>query len=326
MVSKIELYREVLEIEPNSKVFFPLARLLAASGQDDEAAKVLARGIAFHPDHLEAKFLLIELLTRQGRGSEADAVFADVGGLLSRYPSVWLLWSRTAAARSKDPSLAMLFLANYFQNESLTWSEVMERGLRSLRQAEAAPDREAGAPPQAPVAAAADVWAAPATAAPATAAPVAPTAPTAPRDEAGGGESLTLRGAREVRELAADLLEAPKEAPEAKAKGRAGKGREAVVRTKTMAALLADQGDTAGARAIYEELLAELPAGAQRREIEALAAALEAAKPAGPPAASGADAPAAAPAAEPARKPGGPAKLVSLLEALAERLDARAGG
>ncbi len=302
MVSKIELYREVLEIEPNSKVFFPLAGLLAAAGRDEEAAEVLARGIAFHPDHLEAKFLRIELLTRQGRAGDADAVFADVGGLLSRYPSVWLLWSKAAAARSKDPSLAMLFLANYFQNESLTWTEVMERGLRSLRQAEAAPEREA-AP--------------------------APAQAAAPRGEAAPGESLSLRGAKEVRELAADLLQAPREAAEPRGKARAGKGREAVVRTKTMAALLAEQGDSAGARAIYEELLAELPLGPQRREIEALAAGLEAAKPSGPPAAEALDpAPVAAEAApdEPPRKQGGPAKLVSLLEALAGRLDARAGG
>ena len=117
MASKIELYREVLEIEPNSKVFFPLARELAALGREDEAAGVLSRGIAQHPDHLEAKFFLIELLSRLGRAGEADAVFTDVGSLLSRYPAVWLLWSRTAAARSQDPALAMLFLANYFQDE-----------------------------------------------------------------------------------------------------------------------------------------------------------------------------------------------------------------
>ena len=142
MLSKIELYREVLEIEPNSKVFFPLARQLAEQDHQDEAVAVLTRGIAFHPDHLEAKFLLIELLTRQGREDQAQDVFTDVGSMLSRYPSVWLLWSKTAAARSKDPSLAMLFLAHYFQNQTLTWADVMERGLQSLSQAAGQP-REA---------------------------------------------------------------------------------------------------------------------------------------------------------------------------------------
>ena len=108
MANKIELYREVLEIEPNSKVFFPLARELAEEGHVDAAVAVLQKGIAFHPDHLEAKFLLIDILTRQGREGEAESVFTDVGALLARYPSVWLLWSKAAAARSRDPSLAMI--------------------------------------------------------------------------------------------------------------------------------------------------------------------------------------------------------------------------
>lgn len=304
MTNKLELYREVLEIEPNSKVFFPLARLLAEAGQDDEAVRTLTRGIGFHPDHLEAKFFLIELLTRLGRTGEADAVFADVGGLLARYPSVWLLWSRTAATRSKDPALAMLFLANYFQDQTLTWAEVMERGLRSLRQTAEAAARET---------------------APETTVPVgAPPEHPAPEAEQGGTPGL--RGAREVRELAADLLTAPRETAE-KAKGRT-KGRDADVRTKTMAALLAQQGDTAGAKAIYAELLTSLPPGPEREEISALSAALDTPE-------KGADAPvasdeeAASRPAEPAaggHKNGGPAKLVSFLEALAGRLDARAGG
>ena len=78
---------------------------------------------------------LVSRLLGQGREDEADRVFGDVGSLLARYPSVWLLWSKIAAVRSKDPSLAMLFLAHYFQNETLTWSEVVERGLQSLGQA-----------------------------------------------------------------------------------------------------------------------------------------------------------------------------------------------
>ncbi len=325
MVSKVELYREVLEIEPNSKVFFPLARQLAGEGRVDEAVAVLTRGIGFHPDHLEAKFLLIELLTRQGRAGEADAAFADVGALLSRYPSVWLLWSKTAAARSKDPSLAMLFLANYFQNQSLTWTEVMERGLKSLSEAapEAAP--EAAAP-------AAEAVAAPAP--PTEAAPEVPAAP--PADPSPGREAGAppLRGADEVMELA-DLLEAPDGGGEAGQKGRArpARSKEPVVRTRTMASLLAGQGDVAGALEIYNELLEAAAPGPERDELLALMAALAPPKSGMPapetpetpgalqaPAEAG---PAVGPEAAPHRK--GSAKLINMLEALADRLEARAG-
>jgi tetratricopeptide (TPR) repeat protein len=304
MVNKIEFYREVLEIEPNSKVFFPLARKLAEQGDAADAVAVLERGIAFHPDHLEAKFLLIELLTGLGRENEADKVFSDVGTMLSNYPSVWLLWSREAAHRSKDPSLAMLFLANYFQNKSLTWAEVMERGLESLRRA-AAPvcdEKPEGA----------------------AASSAMPQPQPEPRpEEKPDASAPQLRGAREVMELAASL-DAPEEAP-SKAKSRGGKGQQgAGVRTKTMAALLAEQGDTAGALAIYDELHKSAPSAAEREDIAARMAALAP----GDKAASPADDNAAPPAQGPDApgKPKSAAKLVSFLEALAGRLDARAGG
>ena len=362
MLSKIELYREVLEIEPNSKVFFPLARQLAEEGHQDEAVAVLTRGIAFHPDHLEAKFLLIELLTRQGREEQAQDVFTDVGSMLARYPSVWLLWSKTAAARSKDPSLAMLFLAHYFQNQTLTWADVMERGLQSLSQAAGQPREADGSEqaglaltpqgatvvgPVATVAGAVPVAATESaleaisppdlTEAAASVAPV-PTAAAAmpphaasvpePFPQAAGRaerepvDGPELRGAREVLALA-DILDAPEE-PAERSRPRATKPREQAVRTKTMAAVLAGQGDTAGALDIYTELLATTPAGPDHAELLGRMAALS------PPQDPDVGGPVLEPrddAASPAVPPGhkGPAKLVSFLETLAGRLEARAG-
>ena len=45
MTEKIEWYKEVLELEPNSKVFFPLARLLAEAERTDEAVEILEQGL-----------------------------------------------------------------------------------------------------------------------------------------------------------------------------------------------------------------------------------------------------------------------------------------
>ncbi len=382
MLSKIEIYREVLEIEPNSKVFFPLARSLAEEGRHDEAAAVLSRGIGFHPDHLEAKFLLIELLTRQGKEEQADQVFADVGALLARYPSVWLLWSKTAAARAKDPSLAMLFLAHYFQNQTLTWAEVMERGLKSLSQAAGsvepsegpvgpgAADTSGGSEPSGPVggeeeaaaapsvSVASDVAAASQDAVPHTLSdmpgasevaslePVGETKPVResahiPSDPvaqaaalfeaeepapqtvsvppvvaAGAAETAgpELRGAREVMELAG-LLDAP-ETVEPRPRSKPAKGKEQGVCTRTMAAVLAEQGDLAGARAIYQELLAAAASEAEREELRALMDAL-----ASPGRAASPD-PAQTTAAD---GPKSANRLADFLEALANRLETRAG-
>jgi tetratricopeptide (TPR) repeat protein len=307
MASKIELYREVLEIEPNSKVFFPLARQLAEDGRQDEAVAVLSRGIGFHPDHLEAKFLLIELLSRQGREGEADAVFADVGAMLARYPSVWLLWSRVAADRSRDPSLALLFLAHYFQNESLSWAEVMERGLKSLGQTAAGADVQARATPDS--------------------SRFVPGSDVPAHAEKEGGGAPPLRGAQEVMELA-ELLEAPEEGGE-KTKTRSARGREPVVRTRTMAALLAEQGDTAGALDIYNELLGAAAPGPEREEllgcIHALTFPAASAPVPTPGHAAAQTAPEGGQPAADASQSKGAAKLVSLLEALAGRLEVRAG-
>jgi len=339
MANKIELYREVLEIEPNSKVFFPLARELAEEGHVDAAVAALQKGIAFHPDHLEAKFLLIDILTRQGREGEAESVFTDVGALLARYPSVWLLWSKAAAARSRDPSLAMLFLGHYFQNGSLTWSEVMERGLRSLTQAasESRPEAEA---PCAPVPSEApEVAARPEPAVPSASVPSAQASVVRESASERETESLhaatepvsgvpPLRGAREVMELA-DLLEAPDSAAPAKSPVRTGKARETPVRTRTMASLLASQGDIDGALEIYDALI-ESATGPERAALEAEAAALapapaavtgEAARPSSAPEVD--DAAPAAVTPEDAPPQRGAAKLINLLEALAGRLEAR---
>ena len=342
MLSKIELYREVLEIEPNSKVFFPLARQLATEERRDEAVAVLTRGIGFHPDHLEAKFLLIELLSRQGREEQAEDIFADVGSMLARYPSVWLLWSKTAAARSKDPSLAMLFLAHYFQDQTLTWADVMERGLKSLTQAGPPPRAEDAAEPPAkelPLTAVpearpevraeqpappASVVSPVAAISPAQA-PEEPETPATARSEAREpADGPQLRGAREVLALA-DILDAPQE-PVERSRTRPAKAREQAVRTKTMAAVLAGQGDTAGALEIYEDLLAVASDGPEREELAGLMAALSpAAAGPGPQETAAPDHDGSLPREADATGPKGSARLASFLEALAGRLEARAG-
>ena len=45
MMEKIEWYQEVLKLDPDSKVFFPLAKLLRDSQQPDKAIQVLRAGL-----------------------------------------------------------------------------------------------------------------------------------------------------------------------------------------------------------------------------------------------------------------------------------------
>ncbi len=317
MIEKIDLYREVLAIEPNSKVFFPLARELAEAGRVDEAIRILECGIGFHPDHLEAKFLLVELLSRQGKEDEAVGIFSGVQESLIRYPSVWRLWSRHAAFASRDPALALAFLAQYFRDPGLTFADVLEKGLEVVS--------GIGPPSVSAEAGAAEAVEVSALDAGVPAQPepeVAVAEPCRPGEEG----AMPLRGADEVRELAG-LLEggglqpAASEAPVvARAEPSGAVGRpEAGIRTKTMASLLASQGDIQGALDIYAELSSKLPPGSERDEIEARIAELSA---------GGGAAVIHMPSTQKAGVASGAkgkAKLIGLLDVLAGRLEARLG-
>ncbi len=99
-----------------------------------------------------------------------------------------------------------------------------------------------------------------------------------------------------------------------------------------MAALLAEQGDAAGALDIYNELLAGAVPGPEREDLLGCIAALAPAAGAAPPVAPDqprmtADTEEAGTIPAAPERPGvqGAAKLVSLLETLAGRLEARAG-
>lgn len=58
MMDKIEWYREVLELEPSSKLFFPLARLLVEDGQPEAALETCAGGWSVIPNFLKHGFFI----------------------------------------------------------------------------------------------------------------------------------------------------------------------------------------------------------------------------------------------------------------------------
>lgn len=352
MIEKIELYREVLAIEPNSKAFFPLARALSETGREAEAIAVLEKGIGFHPDHLEAKFFLVELLSRQDREDEALKVFSGVGDSLVRYPAVWRLWSRHAAFTSRDPVLALAFLAQYFRDPGLTFAGVLEKGLEVLAGLPAAVRTEPARleSPAASGGRAGEIVSEERTSpdpSPAQASPgedvsaeaedmTAFSPPVSEPDMAhDAGDEPPLRGASEVLELAGllgmgDAAEDGGTSEVAPASGMPVPGSAARtaalpdmgIRTATMAQLLADQGDARGALDIYEELAARLPVGPERDGVLTRMAELSAAAPGTPAPRTAAKTPEPAPGPQKAK---GKARLMGLLDALAGRLEARAG-
>ena len=331
MDNKIKWFKEFLEIEPNSKIFFPLARLLHEDGRTAEAIETLKKGVEKHPDHLEARFFLVELLAEGGQGDGAARETDGLAATLAQYPAFWQVWAERSAPKSRDSALALSFLASTFRGRSITWSQVIEEGLRALFARE-------GVPCPTPAAAGGEVVGelhfeampdieyleeAPEAAGPDMAAEAAAAYAAGSPEEAIAQVLAEEPALPELPEDTDEFALEPEPGPDEPAPAAepaAGEGSAGNIRTRTMADLLAEQGDYKGALAIYQELAAAA-AGDEADELEGLAATMQSKL------RRGAGAPTRDKRPEPGPLPGplpGKEKLLSTLDALAERLEARA--
>lgn len=295
MMDKIEWYREVLELEPSSKLFFPLARLLVEDGQPEAALETLRRGLERHPEFLEARLFYIEQLYHHGQPEACVAEVTDLGQLFASYPGFWQAWAASMLGSGcGDVATALRFLAASFASRPLNLNEVFERGLRSFMQEAQSSDLPHGK-------ALADL------------AVMGPEDMDAPMHDAAIPAALPFD---------AGMVGEGTPAPVATERGRRehplpqpAPDRPLSLRTRSMAEVLAEQGDLQGALDIYTELAA-VAAGSPEQEVlqqriamlrtQLEGAAAEALVLPSPDMAAGKD------------------KLISMLEALAERVEARA--
>lgn len=140
--AKLEWYKEVVSLEPNSKLFLPLARLLAELGTEDnnadlmnEAFDVLRRGLDIQPDFMEARLFLIELLNICGCKAQCGAEVARLASLFLSYPDFWDAWREYAITEneSSDFTVALGFMSAIMRNKSLSIVQVLEAGLNSIK-------------------------------------------------------------------------------------------------------------------------------------------------------------------------------------------------
>lgn len=134
MNQKIEWYKEVLSLEPNSKVFFTLARMQTEEGEHADAVATLRHGLARNPDHMEARLLLIELLMAQGDAEPLWAELEQVTMRLGGYPGFWAAWEKRLIQNpsSRDAALALSFFSAWLRNETMSWSDIIEHGLKAV--------------------------------------------------------------------------------------------------------------------------------------------------------------------------------------------------
>lgn len=134
MNEKIEWYREVLELEPNSKVFFPFARLLAENGDYSEAISILRHGLERHTEYLEARLFLIELLHKTGDACACESEISQLNKMFASYAGFWQAWAACLASEKGEADTASIlrFLAARFVHGPLSMHEVLNRGLESI--------------------------------------------------------------------------------------------------------------------------------------------------------------------------------------------------
>lgn len=337
MMEKIEWYQEVLKLDPDSKVFFPLAKLLRDSQQPDKAIEVLRAGLRHSSVFLEARLLLIQILFEQSRSGECSEELSAVTGLLENYPAFWEVWAESVSEKNRDLALAIRLMASTIRHPERSLSLILESGLGILQDvrrsfSSSQPREASGSDPTCGVFPGE------------TLCTVAPSAQE--RSSSSSSSSFRTAPVEEPSLADAELLESMLEesAPVREQPPRAtpflpNKAKpdhmvhdedsghmadenpeEPTLRTRSMADVLAEQGDIVGALEIYQELEAAASTPEEARELHDSVVAL-ASRMAGNSGEPGEQTEMGEPSYGDV---GGQNKLMSLLESLADRLEARA--
>ncbi|MGL4722053.1 MAG: tetratricopeptide repeat protein [Desulfovibrionaceae bacterium] len=132
-LEKITLYKEMLLIEPASKIFFPLAKLLSVNSNEDDAIDVLRKGIVLNPEHFEARLLLIELLYSKGYHTEQEEHIEKIIAIFSSYSTFLRAWNEKISAVNGDMSVALSLLSSALNNENISLNTVIQYGFQALK-------------------------------------------------------------------------------------------------------------------------------------------------------------------------------------------------
>jgi tetratricopeptide (TPR) repeat protein len=349
MKEKIDWYQEVLAIEPGSKVFFPLARMQAENGDPEAALTTLRHGLRYNSEHLEARLLFIDLLFKQGKQESVWPEVDEISHMLGDYSGFWSAWTEHLAKnpQSRDAALALNFLAASLKGEFVSWSSVIEHGLEKLlsgrlpavRVASSGLDSQRPAPAPSPAPALAEEESrelsglrperTAGVAGGSGAASVSPEkavkfpAPEKAAGKAADSVSDKLKGLSSVPGPAGPALSLVRNKAEEEGESDLEEEEERFsLKTRSMAEVLAEQGDYVGALDIYEDLLRAAESEDERLSLENAIARLSADAGAATSAAS--SPPAKDDKGNSAR--GGVNRLTSImnvLEQLAERLEAK---
>ncbi|MFP4168681.1 MAG: tetratricopeptide repeat protein [Desulfonatronovibrionaceae bacterium] len=133
MEQKEKFYLEVLELEPGSRLFFPLAEIYAGEGRLQEARDVLTRGLKHHPGHFEARMLLASVCYQQNDYEASRELVREIFSGISSKGFFWeLILQDYREAGREEMALALQILAAESKGRPLSLAAIMQEGLKNI--------------------------------------------------------------------------------------------------------------------------------------------------------------------------------------------------
>lgn len=132
MQDKIELYKDILLTDPFSRIFYPLSIALKEQGNFEEAVQYLEQGLLYHTSFLEARMLFVEVLHELGNTEKRDSEIDKIMTIFKAYPSFWKICASKEQGQHDDIALALQFISQAFTNEDITFNKVLASGLQNL--------------------------------------------------------------------------------------------------------------------------------------------------------------------------------------------------
>jgi len=303
MEQKEKFYLDVLELEPGSRLFYPLSEIYVQQDRLEDARDVLVQGLKYHPGHFEARLLLASVHDQLGETDSSLEIVREIFSSLKSRPFFWKLLLREYREAGRDEiALALQILAAESRERPLSLAGIMQEGLKSLLN---------GPPGESPASEPSD--------------PGKDLREEDKKDEPEGesGEGAEIPGFS--HEDTPDAEAAPKEEPfvlDEDAEEVEDLDLEETAWTRSMADVLFRQEEYEQALRIYRHLWSTTMPGPERRELEGIISELEGKLEVGEERGGGEEAP-----REETRSGGGEEvdPYMQTLQRLAERLEQRSG-
>ncbi len=102
----IRFYREMLRLDPSSKVFEALAEELYAAGEWQEVVLICREGLKYHAEHLRPRVLLGMALMELGEHEESQGILLEVHRTIRESSIVFKLLAEQAALSGESGEAA----------------------------------------------------------------------------------------------------------------------------------------------------------------------------------------------------------------------------